>query len=191
MGKIISAFLPLLFFFCIIFTQHSLAVTYKYIDKNGTSCFTDSIQAIPEEYRKKAFILDGKSEIPIGECSELSIAGEPDTQQVVVSRTEKVKRTIKDALNNRLLKAIALTICFLIIFFIAGKMGSTLKYKQTASIIRIILICLALFFFYTLYSKEVVHLFDKLTKEVTTTKKLLEEREKKTNAIQETEKPQK
>jgi hypothetical protein len=46
----------------VMLIQDASSEIYKYKDKNGIECFTDSLQSVPEQYREKAVIIHGQTE---------------------------------------------------------------------------------------------------------------------------------
>lgn len=42
---------------CFLFCRNSSAEIYKYKDKNGTTCYSDNINSVPEKYRGKTVIV--------------------------------------------------------------------------------------------------------------------------------------
>jgi len=85
----------------------------RYIDKDGTECFTDSLQSIPEEYRKKAVVV---KEIPEKEDNKPK------------EGTEEKKGSIRSVFGNKLFKTIAAITGFIIAFIITGRIGNSLGF---------------------------------------------------------------
>ena len=62
---VLSAGLLIMVMASFILTRHCYSATYyRYVDKDGTACFTDNRQSIPEAYKKKATkITDDKEKV--------------------------------------------------------------------------------------------------------------------------------
>ncbi|HUL01475.1 MAG TPA: hypothetical protein VLX29_11585 [Nitrospirota bacterium] len=61
MKKIVLMAVVIHCLFAIVFVSYSMAVIYKYVDKDGNLCFADDLQVIPEQYRASALIVQGES----------------------------------------------------------------------------------------------------------------------------------
>lgn len=182
---------PLLGLLSVILIHDIFADVYKYVDKNGTVCFTDSIQAVPKDYRKKAEIVSVQPKKEKGQQSEAAIqTTENKGPRATVLSTEKeeeakenIKEAIKGFVSNRLFKLIAGLIGFLFIFIIIGKASNFLGHKRVGSILRIALTLLVLLYLFNSHLKEVVNVFAMLKEEVLGVKKQAEERNKETDKI--------
>lgn len=175
----------LLILLSVILAQNSIAEIYKYVDKNGTACFTDDLRSVPEEYKKKTIIISGQSKKGGQETSEIQPSenkeNDPTTEKK--EETAKIKDAIKGFVSNRLFKLIAGIIGFLFIFIIVGKASNLLGHKRVGSILRIALTLLALLYLFNSHLKEVVNVFAMLKEEVLGVKKQAEERNKETDKI--------
>lgn len=175
----------------VIFIQNSFAAIYKYVDKNGAVCFTDSIQGVPEEYRGKAIIISGQSgkgnrepsEIQPVENKETDSAGDSTTEkkEETAKIKEKIMEAVKGFISSRLFKLFAGIIGFIFLFVIIGKVSSSLGYSKIGSILRIALTLFVLLYVFNSHLKEVVNAFSTLKEEVLGVKKQAEERNEKVN----------
>ena len=150
--------------------RESFGVVYRYVDKNGTESFTNNLDAIPKEYRKKAVVIrDGKK----GEGKE-SAAQPPEGKEEnkgegaapQEGRLQKIIRTAREVAATRMFQVGAGVIVFLLLFIFAGKIGSLLGFKGIGSIFRILLVLLLLAYLYSVYSKAAVETVTTIKEEV-------------------------
>ena len=75
----------IVFAMLMLMTTLSLATTYRYLDSNGTTCYADGLENVPEQYRSHVVIVvSGKHATPIKKANEAtpaaatSVAAEPE-----------------------------------------------------------------------------------------------------------------
>ncbi len=181
--------MPLLSLLSIILIQGSFADIqkyYKYIDKNGTECYADNLQSIPEEYKKKAVIISVQFKKDESRQSEVqsengvpSSATENKKETAKIIDKEKVKEAIEGFVRSSLFKFIAVIIGFLLVFIIVGKVSSSLGHRGIGTLLRIALALLVLLYVFNSYLEEIVGAFTMLKEEVMGVKKQAEERNEK------------
>jgi hypothetical protein len=192
----ITLFLVVLAGLSNVFLVHnSLAVVYKYVDKNGTESFTNSLDSVPEKYRKTAVIIKEKKgrepkgpEAPSPENKpENKLENKPGNKGESAAEQEgkisKIVRSAEDLVATGLFQAGAAVIVFLVLFIFAGKIGSLLGFKDIGSIFRILLVLLLLVFLYSVYSRETVNTFTTIKREVRGIKKQSNEKDEKVKGI--------
>jgi len=159
----------------------SYGAVYKYTDKNGTECYTDSIQAVPPEYRKKAVLVSEGSKPekkPAAQVPEDKGGATPDGQE---GRVSKFIRGLKElATGPRSVEAGAAVVVFLLLFAFAGKIGALLGFKDIGSIFRILLVLLLLVYLFSLYSRRVEDAATGIKDEIQDIKKQFDGKEEKT-----------
>ena len=199
-------FLSIVLFFVVlaglsnVFLVHnSLAVVYKYVDKNGTESFTNSLDSVPEKYRKTAVIIKEKRgrepKEPAVPSPENKPENKPDNKlenkpgnkdessAEQEGKISKIIRSAEEFVATGLFQTGAAVIVFLILFIFAGKIGSLLGFKDIGSIFRILLVLLLLVFLYSIYSREVVDTFTTIKQEVRSIKKQSNEKDEKVRGI--------
>lgn len=196
----ITLFLVVLAGLTNVFLVHnSLAVVYKYVDKNGTESFTNSLDSVPEKYRKTAVIIKEKRgrepkgpEAPTPENKpenrpDNKLENKPGNKGEGAAEQEgnisKIIRSAEEFVATGLFQAGAAVIVFLVLFIFAGKIGSLLGFKDIGSIFRILLVLLLLVYLYSVYSKEVVNSFTTIKQEVRGIKKQSNEKDEKVRGI--------
>lgn len=169
----------------LLFTLHCYSATYyKYVDKNGTVCFTDSRQSIPEEYKRKATKITDEKENADKKSRDNQIKGDNEGGSLTdkkqgLSSEEKIKDTLTTIRNaDSFRPAVAIAI-FLFLFIAAGKIGRSLGHKQLSSVLRIALTVGILFFLFHTHVKKITDIFNSLKKDATDIAKRTEERNKK------------
>ncbi len=167
----------LILFGNIILVENGHAKIYKYVDKNGTPVFTDSLYTIPEEYRKDAIEIEerpGPSEI------------KPADKSVATDKEEN-KTMWRNLLHRNLFKSIIVITGFLFFFIVAGKVANFIGYGRAATIIRIVLTLLLLVYLFNSYAKKVTDTFIEIKEQIMGIKIQAEERDKKINKLIEKE----
>lgn len=167
--------------------RESFGVVYRYVDRNGTESFTNNLDAIPKEYRKKAVVVrDGKK----GEGKE-SAARPPESKAEnkgegaapQEGRLQGIIRTAGEFAATGMFQAGAGVIVFLLLFIFAGKIGSLLGFKDIGSIFRILLVLLLLAYLYGVYSRATVDTVTTIKEEVRGIQKQLDEKNEKAQRI--------
>ncbi len=174
-GLIIALFIIL--FGNIILVEDCHAKIYKYVDKNGTPCFTDSLHAIPEEYRKDAIEIEDRPG-----SSEIKSAGEQAIHSVKTDRKEE-KTIWQNLFRSNLFKSIIVITVFLFFFIIAGKVANYIGHGRAATIIRIVLTFLLLVYLFNLHAQRVINTFIEIKGQIMGIKKQVEERDEKINKL--------
>lgn len=176
-GLIIA--LLILFGNIILLVKNGHAKIYKYIDKNGTPCFTDSLSAIPKEYRKNVIEIEEKEQE-----KPSSYETKPTEGQAIhlVSPDEKKEKPVdQNFFHSNLFKTIIGITGFLFFFIIAGKLAKHIGFGRVATIIRIALTLFLLGYLFNLYEKKIINTFTEIKDQIRGVKEQAEERYEKTN----------
>ncbi len=169
----------------LLFTLHCYSATYyKYVDKDGTVCFTDSRQSIPEEYKRKATKITDEKENADKKSRDAQIkAGTADDPSTDKKQELPFKEKIKDALtaltNSNFFKPVLAIAIFISLFILIGKIGVSLGHKQLSSVLRIALTAGILVFLIHAHMEKIANAFNSLIKDATDIAKRAEERNKK------------
>ena len=169
----------------LILTRDCYSATfYKYVDKNGTVCFTDSRQSIPEEYRKKATkITDEKENVDKksrdNQIKEDNECGPLTDKKPELFSKEKIKDALTTITNSNLFRPVVAITIFVSLFIVIGKIGRSLGHKQISSVLRIALTAGILVYLFHTHIEKMVNTFNLLKKDVTGIVKQAEERNKK------------
>ena len=167
---------------CVLSAGPGFAAIYKYVDKNGTPSFVDSLEAVPEKYRKDAVRVSGRTE---GQEKQSGKEAKPETPDE--GKTEKesfIKRAKEYAgtlSKNGTAVFFAVLAGFIVLFVAFGKIAESLNQKWLGAALRLILTLGLLVYFVVSYSKEVGTLLGKakdLKEEVLGMKSKTEERNK-------------
>jgi len=154
------------------------------MDKNGTVCFTDSRQSVPEEYKKKAIKITDEKENADKKSRDNQIKGDNEGDPLIdkkqgLSSKEKIKDTLTTITNSNFFRLVAAITIFLSLFIVIGKIGGSLGHKQISSLLRIALTAgILLYLFHTQLAK-MVNVFSLMKKDVTDITRQAEERNKK------------
>jgi len=134
-----SAGLLIIVLACIFQGRHCYSATYyRYVDRNGTVCFTDNRQSIPEEYRKKAIKITDEKGNADKKSKDTQIKadneGGPSTEKKRgLSFTERIKDAWTTIKNSNFFKPAVAIVISLCLFMVIGKIGSFLRRKRGIS----------------------------------------------------------
>jgi hypothetical protein len=76
------------------------AVTYKYIDKAGMICFADDLQAIPEQYRSQAVLIEGALQETPDSTAATGTAAPAVMQSAAMTATSEADQPQSDAAST-------------------------------------------------------------------------------------------
>ena len=185
---VLSAGLLIMVMASFILTGHCYSATYyKYVDKDGTACFTDSRQSIPEAYKKKAIKITDEKENVDKKSKNTQIKADDedsllhDKKQELPSK-ERMKGVWTTLTNSDLFGPVAAIVLFLGLFIVIGKLGRSLGHKQISSVLRIALTIGVLVYLFHTHVEKMANAFTSLKKEVMGIAKQAEERNKEVDA---------
>jgi hypothetical protein len=164
---------------------------YKYVDKDGTACFTDNPQSIPEKYKKKTIkIVDGKEDRK--EYKEYVDKKSKDAQRKAdnedgpsidkkqeVSSEGKVKDAVTAITNSKFFILVLAIAIFVSLFIVIGKIGRSLGHRQISFLLRIALTVGILVFLFFGQVEKMADVFTSLKKGVSDIGKRLEKKNEK------------
>jgi hypothetical protein len=180
MIKIIFLILTMFSAYSFIIVNAATAEIYKYRDRHGTECFTDNFEAIPQEYRRNA-VIDRSSP---GQESGLHKQQQGQPSAASTQKGNFIK-SAKRLAGSRLFQSIVLSVCFVLLMYLAGMAGKRLDRRRVFSLLKALLTCLLFVYFFYAYSNEVNGLFDKVRNRVSDMKRLTDERGKAIDEITE------
>lgn len=150
------------FLYCLMpVPRHASAEMYKYTDKNGVESYTDSLQAVPERYRKNAVKVE-----PGREKDEVSrsVTAEKKESSKVPSKVpeagSKVRKAVEDFRETEYLRHAGVAAAFIGLIALIHAINKSRLSGLTGAVIKMALaLCFVLGVFYV-YSREVSELFD-------------------------------
>jgi hypothetical protein len=168
---------------------------YKYVDKNGSACFTDNPQSIPDKYKQKAIkIVDGKEYVDkktedaqpkVGKKSEDTQPKADNEDGPFIDKKQEVpsKEKIKDVMlvitSPEFFRPVVAIAIFVSLFVVIGKMGRSLGHKRISSLLRIALTVGILVFLFIWQAEKMADVLTSLKKGATDIGKRLEKKNKK------------
>jgi len=160
----------------VFFVAPASAEIYKYVKKDGSVGYSDSIQAVPEEYRKKATVVKGLRE------NEGSSADKTKTKPAVEAprneTTAEVPRKIEQPLMMQVKKASdsfmekgywkhVVVICvFILVYFLLGKASRAIGHKEVWTLLRILVVLGIMSYFFYVYTKEISEIYSSMVDSV-------------------------
>lgn len=163
-------FTVVVLFSLVVVTEGFAEEMYKYIDKDGTPSYTDDIQLVPTEHRKKAVKIYNRPESP--DKPSASQAAEPaGTESGEVSNPDGAiasfkKDPLKFLFSGRVLSVAAALAAFILALFAIGKVAARVGHQQAGMVIKIGLTFLGLLYVIGSYAGEMSEAFDALKEEV-------------------------
>lgn len=160
---------------------------YKYVDKDGTTCFTDNPQFVPGKYKKKAIkIVDGKEykEYVDNRSKDAQRKADNEDGPSIDKKQEvpsegKIKDGVMPITNSKFFGPVVAVAIFVSLFIVIGKIGRSLGHQKISFLLRIALtIGLLVFLFFTQVEK-IPDVFTSLKKGVTGIGKRLETKKEK------------
>jgi hypothetical protein len=137
------------------------AEVYKYTDKDGVESYSDSIQAVPDKYRKKAVEVKGLREKDEAAKTSESVATAKTSSQTESVKT-KLRKAAEDFKEKGYWRHVGVAAVFLIIVMFIRKLTRTMGNGLICTLIKFVLaLCFVIGVFY-IYSKEISGVFDSL-----------------------------
>jgi hypothetical protein len=167
-GRICIAFLA---FFIVASAAEGFAEEmYKYIDKNGNPCFTDDVQLVPDEYRKKAVkiyvrpeVQDSKQGRPTGDSPRIEARQEGSPAEAGGAAKKDPFAFFSIGWVLRVAAALA---AFMLVMCAIGKVADRVGYSQVGTMIKIGLTFMGLLYVFGSYAGEMAETFNALKEEI-------------------------
>jgi low affinity Fe/Cu permease len=163
-------------------TRHCYPDTYyKYVDKDGAACFTDTEQTIPGEYQKKAIKMT--DEIEYGNKKLKDAQKKADNQDSLLKEEmpseEKKKGAFTAIMNSAFFGPVVAIAVFFSLFIVTGKIARSLGHQQIMSVLRIVLTVGILVFLLRAQVEKMADIFLSLKRDVDDIAERADERVKK------------
>jgi hypothetical protein len=120
------------------FVQESHAAFYKYMDKNGIECFSDNLQAVPEQYRSNCVIVESDGE---NDKTKIAVpaAGQVEVETALSPTEAKSEADHPRPLSTRLLISAAVSVSAFLIFILISRQPELKDNKKVLSVVRTVL----------------------------------------------------
>lgn len=162
-------------FVCLIHSTSSAEV-YKYVNKDGVVSYTDSLQAVPEKYRKNANVVKGlreKEEKPADKAS----AGPADAtvkqegqqapqQKDQLPVKQRIQKKVQDLRDKGYWKPVIIILALIAVFFLMGKASRAMGHNEVWTVLRIIVVLGLLAYFFYAYTDELSGVYGSLSEQV-------------------------
>lgn len=169
---------------CCLFYSISAAEVYRYVNKDGTVGYTDSLQAVPEKYRKSAKPVEGlreKEDTTAGseegkgnQAAEQKALQEP--RKTLVPLKARVEDAVGGVMSGGYWRHIAVTVAFIVVFILIGKAGKALGHKEVWTVLRLLVVIGFMTYFIYAYTKEISDIYGSLREQVGSVKGKIEKR---------------
>ena len=159
----LTGFLILAIIAFFLWPQGASAKVYRYVDKDGTVSYTDSMQAVPEGQRKKAKVVEGVREQetqPAGEDRQTTDPGS------VHSFKDQLQSLTEAVMKKGHWKDIAVVASGVVILLLIGRARRVIGPNAAWTILRIIAVLGVLAYFFFAYTKGMSDIFETLKKSV-------------------------
>ena len=168
----------------------SYSAVYKYINREGIECYTDSRDSIPAELRKKAVKInryeEGQDGPEFSDTTGKKKEAVADRKEETPGTSDKVSQFSGKISDSRLFKACIAFGVVIIAFISARKIGEAVGGRYVSTILRIAFTVGLLLFLYDLFSKEMVNTYEGVREMTSSVKDVEENRDRKiSNAINE------
>lgn len=113
------SFFIFIFILEIIIPKNSYCAIYKYLDANGTPCFADNLQVIPEQYRSKVEIVADH----VVEKEQTTVKNLVAAEEMIALPVQEPSRSriVPASFSGRLLLSIVIIVCAVVIYFVLVK----------------------------------------------------------------------
>jgi hypothetical protein len=132
------------------------AAFYKYTDKDGILCFADNLQAVPEQYRATAVIVEGESK---EEGTVISGASQPRAVEAPALVGPAPKPQRKRPISFRLMITAAIAFSAVLLFIFMSKQPGLKENKKILSGVRSALIAIVSLYLIIAHGKDVMTVF--------------------------------
>ncbi|MGC2061744.1 MAG: DUF4124 domain-containing protein [Thermodesulfovibrionales bacterium] len=187
-------FLLLLALAILLVPSPSASEVYKYVNKDGVVSYTDSLQAVPDKYRKKATVVKGLREqdeksVDKAPANEISVMPEQETRQVPPQQDSiPVKQQIETKVQNirekGYWKPVAVILALIAIFALMGKASESLGHKRLWTVLRLIVVLGLMSYFLYAYADGMSGVYSSLSKQVYSIKGRIDKRHVDENKLQ-------
>jgi hypothetical protein len=168
----------------------AVAEVYKYVNKDGVVSYTDSLQAVPEKYRKTATVvkdLREKEEKPAGQVTGGTASGtrkqEPQPQASTPVK-EQLEQRVHDIREKGYWKPVVVILGLIAVFFLMGKASDVLGHKGLWTVLRIFVVLGLMGYFLYAYTNEMAGVYNTLREQVDSLKSKVDKRQTDENRTQ-------
>jgi hypothetical protein len=153
MKKIVIMAVVLHCLFAIVFVSNSMAVFYKYVDKDGNLCFADNLQVIPEQYRASALIVQEESKDEPAKAPTPAAAESARAQSISMAQESPQKHAAL-SFSYRLMVSGCIIIGSIVAFYIIRNQAALKRNEKLTSIIRNALIAIVSLYLVIAHAKD-------------------------------------
>ena len=157
MKKIVIMAVVIHCLFAIVFVSYSMAVIYKYVDKDGNLCFADDLQVIPKQYRAAALIVQEESKDEPAKARIPAAADSGREQSISTTAQDIPQKHAVLSFSDRLMISGCIIIGTILVIYILRNQAALKKNEKLTSII-----CNALIVITSLYL-VIAHVKDAIT----------------------------
>lgn len=138
-----------------ISAEQAHAGFYKYVDKDGIVCFTDTLQSVPDKYRDKAVIVQSESELQEEQAARTRTA---TPSEEVATADEQTLAPAKRPFSVRVLITLVIGILFVSLLVALNKLPVPGKWKKVVSPARVTLTSLFVIYLIVAHVQDVMRL---------------------------------
>ncbi|HXY54729.1 MAG TPA: hypothetical protein VEM40_08675 [Nitrospirota bacterium] len=153
MKKIVIMAVALHCLLSIVFVSNSMAVIYKYVDKDGKLCFADNLQVIPEQYRASALIVQDESKDEPAKA-RIPAAAESGREPSISAAQETSQKHVALSFSYRLMISGCVIIGSILVFYIIRNQAEMKKNEKLTSIVRNALIAIVSLYLVFAHGKD-------------------------------------
>jgi hypothetical protein len=173
----------------LLFSSQASAEIYKYVNKDGVVSYTDSLQAVPEKYRKTATVVKGlreKDEKPGDKEPASAVPPTPnqEAQKDSIAVKQQIEKKVQDIREKGYWRPVVVILAFIAVFFLMGKASESLGYKGLWTILRILVVLGLMSYFVYAYIDEMSGVYSTLSNQVHSIKGSIDKRHADENKLQ-------
>jgi len=152
------------------------AEVYKYVNKDGVVSYTDSLQAVPDRYRKNATVVKGlrEKEETISDKSSTGSTtattkqegqqAQPQRKSIPVQ--QQIQQKVQDLRDKGYWKPVVIILALIAVFFLMGRASKAMGHKKVWTVLRILVVLGLMSYFFYAYVDEMSGVYSSLSKEV-------------------------
>ena len=159
MRKVFIYLTAIFIFGGICFLQNVDAAIYKYVDNNGVVGFADNLQAVPEQYRAHAVIVEGESTEDDAKPSVPVVAETSDAQPLPSESSATEQSNAPRPLSFRLMLSGLISLGGMLIFIVLSKQPGLKENQKIISHVRTALIGIVSLYLVIAHVKDVMTIF--------------------------------
>lgn len=145
-----------IFTFCMLSAQNGSAAMYKYVDKNGTLCFANDLQSVPEQCRAAAVVVSDETQEERKPSSDQPVAA---SAEVIPPPASAPAAKPGAPFSARLLISVCVMLLSGLAFWGLSRLTPLKKNTKMLPMVRVLLVAVVSLYLVYAHARDVLGVF--------------------------------